>query len=163
VLSTIRDMGDNNGVDRDHTAAVCGAIDIDQYGNPSKDVTRTTLEPCPDMKEFFNLGTDSGYVPVIFTPPAIEWANTHITIAQVPTLHGSPLKVMKYQLDPNGVIRSIPDDTVSVIAQDLAIQNTFPAFQQMSSFRRSTLMSVRNFLPSRPVATTDGLLVNPNL
>jgi hypothetical protein len=138
---------------------MCASLQIQDYGNPSKPAKPSvSVQHCGDMREFFKLGTDSGYVPVVFTPSGAFWGETTITVAQVPTVNGLPLKVMKFETT-NGQIVAIPASTVTVLAQDSMIQNTFPAFQQLSSFGRATLMSVRNFLPSHPVATTDGLLV----
>jgi hypothetical protein len=163
VLSTVRDMGATADLFKEHASAMCGTLDMREFSKSPDNMTPVSLRRCGVMVEFFNLGTESGYVPVLFTPPYESSDEQFITVAQVPTLEGSPLKVVKYKLVDGGTIEAVLEDTVSVIAQDIQIKNTFPAFQQISSYGRATLMSVRNFLPEHLVATTDGLLVTyPN-
>jgi hypothetical protein len=87
VLSTINDMGLANNVAVDHTDALCGKLDLTEMINTRNSQPIPILR-CSDMKEFFNLGFDQGYVPVIFSD-----YSTSVSVAQVPTVSKSPLKV----------------------------------------------------------------------
>jgi hypothetical protein len=143
-MNTVVDREETTTLQEDHTAAACGVLDLPKkLLNTNAGVL--TMKLSPDMKEFFILGVQSGYVPVVFT----TFSET-VWVAQIPTTANTPLKLMPFLFphnNPDKYGKYLVEDAISIQPEELAIQGLFPSFQQFSAYAQSSLTSIRRFLP----------------
>jgi hypothetical protein len=153
VLSTINDMGVQSEMTETHRGAVCGVLDVKMMVD-TRNVVPATLQECSDMEDFFTLGVDSGYVPVVFSP-TLEVSS--VVVAQVPTMQGTPLKLMTFSFNGN-IVQCSRADTKTIMPENTVIQNTFPAFQQFSTFGKQSLLKIRQLVPDHVTMTSEGIM-----